>query len=128
MPTPPERSKTRILVVDDEHVLADTLCIILNRAGFDASAVYSGIEALKLVRSVEPDLIISDVQMPDLNGIEAMILIHGSLPDCKIVLFSGHAFTSDLLEEAGARGYHFEIISKPIHPQELIAKLHSIIQ
>lgn len=112
-----------MLVVDDEQVIADTLVAILNQAGFDAYAVYSGIEAVAVAKSVNPALVISDVVMPGMNGIEAMILIRDILPSCKILLFSGNAGTSDLLASARARGYDFEIVAKPIHPKELIAKL-----
>jgi DNA-binding response OmpR family regulator len=116
----------KILVVDDEHTIADTLATILNNAGFEASAVYSGAEAVEVAKSVEPDLIISDVAMPDMNGIEAMILIRGFLPTCKVLLFSGQASTVDLLKSARAREYEFEILAKPIHPQDLIARLTAL--
>ncbi len=117
------KPKPRVLVVDDEHVIADTLAIILNRAGYDASAAYTGNEAVDLARSERPDLIISDVIMPDMNGIEAAIHIRGFLPSCKILLFSGQAATADLLENARARGFEFQILAKPVHPQDLLAKL-----
>lgn len=117
------KPKPRVLVVDDEHVIADTLAIILNQAGFNASAVYTGNEAVDKARSERPDLIISDVIMPDMNGIEAAIHIRAFLPACKILLFSGQAATADLLENARARGYEFQILAKPVHPQDLLAKL-----
>ena len=113
----------KVLIVDDEPTIADTLAIILNKAGFNASAVYSGTKAVEVAKSLKPDLIISDVAMPDMNGIEAMILIRGFLPTCKILLFSGLASTVDLLENVRARGYEFDFLAKPIHPQDLIAKL-----
>jgi DNA-binding response OmpR family regulator len=113
-----------VLVVDDERVIADTLAIILKQAGFDASPVYTGAEAVELARSVKPDLIISDVIMPPgIDGIEAAILIREFLPNCKILLFSGQAATKDLLDNAHARGYDFDILAKPVHPKELLAKL-----
>jgi CheY-like chemotaxis protein len=117
------KAKPRVLVVDDEHVIADTLAIILNQAGFHASAAYTGNDAVDLARTEKPDLIISDVIMPDMNGIEAAIHIRGFLPSCKILLFSGQAATADLLENARMRGYEFEILAKPVHPQDLLAKL-----
>ncbi len=117
------KAKRRVIVADDEHVIADTLAYILNKAGFDATAVYTGVEAVKLAQEFKPDLLITDVMMPDMNGIEAAINIRGLLPACKVLLFSGQAATADLLEEARQRGYQFEILSKPVHPQDLIAKL-----
>jgi CheY-like chemotaxis protein len=118
-------ARPRVLVVDDEHVIADTLTIILNQAGFNASAVYTGNAAVDAARANRPDLIISDVIMPDMNGIEAAIHIREFLPACKILLFSGQAATADLLENARARGHEFEILAKPVHPQDLLAKLRS---
>jgi CheY-like chemotaxis protein len=115
--------KPKVLVVDDERVIADTLAIILNQNGFDAAAVYTGTAAVERARSVRPDLIISDVIMPDMNGIDAAIHIRGFLPTCKILLFSGQAATADLLERARAQGHEFEILAKPVHPQDLLAKL-----
>ena len=120
---PETKGRPRVIVADDEHVIADTLTYILNQAGFEASAVYTGREAVDLARTVKPDLLITDVVMPDMNGIEAAINIRQILPSCKVLLFSGQASTASLLEEARGRGYEFEILAKPIHPQDLIAKL-----
>ena len=117
--------KPRVLVVDDEHVIADTLAKILDISGYDASAVYSGTDAVESARALQPDLVISDVIMPDMNGIDAAISIRRFLPSCKILLFSGQAATADLLESAKARGHEFEILAKPIHPADLLAKLKS---
>ena len=115
--------KPRVLVVDDEHVIADTLAKILDLNGYEASAVYTGTAAVETARSLQPDLIISDVIMPDMDGIEAAISIRGFLPNCKILLFSGQAATADLLDNARARGHEFEILGKPVHPSDLLAKL-----
>lgn len=116
-------SRPRVLVVDDERVIADTLAIILNQHGFEASAVYTGTGAVERAGEIRPDLVISDVIMPDMNGIEAAIRIRKNLPECKILLFSGQAATADLLEKARAQGHEFEILAKPVHPQDLLAKL-----
>jgi DNA-binding response OmpR family regulator len=115
--------KPKVLVADDERVIADTLAIILNQAGFDATAVYSGEKAVELAVSMKPDMLISDVMMPDLNGIDAAITVRRILPTCKILLFSGQAATADLLDRARSQGHEFEILAKPVHPQDLLAKL-----
>ena len=117
------RSKRKVLVVDDEHRIADTLAVILNQSGFDASAAYTGMQAVDRARETRPDLVITDVIMPDMNGIEAAIQIRALLPACKILLFSGQAATADLLERARAQGHEFEILAKPVHPQDLLSKL-----
>ena len=117
--------KPKVLVADDEKVIADTLAIILNQNGYDATAVYTGTSAVDRARETRPDLVISDVIMPDMNGIDAAIKIRSFLPSCKILLFSGQAATADLLEDACKRGHEFEILAKPVHPQDLLQKLRS---
>lgn len=117
--------KPKVLVADDERVIADTLTMILNQSGFDARAVYSGEKALELAPTFEPDMLISDVIMADLNGIDAAIRIRSLLPGIKILLFSGQAATADLLEKARSQGYEFEILAKPVHPQDLLTRLRS---
>jgi CheY-like chemotaxis protein len=120
---PEKNAKPKVLVADDERVIADTLAMILNQSGFDARAVYSGEKALESVTSFEPDMLISDVIMADLNGIDAAIRIRELLPGIKVLLFSGQAATADLLEKARANGHEFEILAKPVHPQDLLNKL-----
>jgi CheY-like chemotaxis protein len=118
-------SKPKVLIADDEQVIANTLAIILNQAGFDARAVYSGEKAVEAVDSFQPNMLISDVIMTGITGIEAAIEVRKKLPSCKILLFSGQAATADLLEKARAQGHEFEILAKPVHPTDLLAKLRS---
>jgi DNA-binding response OmpR family regulator len=117
--------KPKVLVADDERVIADTLAIILNQSGFEATAVYTGEKAVEMARTLKPDMLISDVIMTDLNGIDAAIRIRELLPSCKILLFSGQAATADLLDRARGQGHEFEILAKPVHPQDLLARLRS---
>ena len=78
---------------------------------------------IELLSSFQPEMLIADVIMPRMTGIEVAIAVRQRLPDCKILLFSGQAATTDLLEQAKTRGHEFEIIAKPIHPSDLLAKL-----
>ena len=116
-------SKPRVLVADDEQVIANTLVIILNQAGFEARAVYSGEKAIELLDTFQPDMLISDVIMTGMTGIEVAIETRKKLPNCKVLLFSGQAATADLLERARAQGHEFDILAKPVHPTDLLAKL-----
>ncbi len=120
---PDNHVKPKVLVVDDERVIADTLAMILNQSGFQARAVYSGEAALESASIYQPDMLIADVIMADLNGIDAAIQIRALLPKIKILLFSGQAATADLLEKAREKGYEFEILAKPVHPQDLLTRL-----
>ena len=123
---PSTSPKPKVLVADDERVIADTLATILNQSGFEARAVYTGERALELAPEFQPEMLISDVIMADLNGIDAAIRIREILPRIKILLFSGQAATADLLEKARDQGYDFEILAKPVHPQDLLNKLRSV--
>jgi CheY-like chemotaxis protein len=116
-------TKPRVLVADDERVIADTLAMILNQSGFNARAVYSGEKAVELALAFKPEMIVSDVIMAELNGIDTVIQLRKLFPKIKVLLFSGQAATANLLENARAQGYEFEILAKPVHPQDLLAKL-----
>jgi CheY-like chemotaxis protein len=113
----------RILVVDDEKVIADTIVQILNRNGFIAEAAYGGQEAIEKAQRHCPELVLSDVLMPQVDGVEAAITIRRHCPDTRIILFSGQAATVEILARARERGHTFELLPKPIHPTQLIKHL-----
>jgi DNA-binding response OmpR family regulator len=113
----------RIFVVDDEKIIADSLSAILNKNGFDASPFYDAETALSACEIAKPECIISDVAMTGMNGIDLAIQIRERFPACTILLFSGQAATSDLLATARSRGHDFELLLKPVHPNDLLARL-----
>ena len=117
--------RKRILVVDDEMNIADSLTEILCDNGYDAVAFYNGDAAIDSVRTQCPDCVIVDVMMPKLNGVETVLAIRERCPATRILLFSGQAGTADILEEARANGHQFELLPKPIHPDLLLKKLAS---
>jgi CheY-like chemotaxis protein len=119
------QTKPRVLIADDEEVIANTLAMILSQSGFDAHAVYSGEKALEMVESLKPDILISDVIMSGISGIQTAIRVRAILPSCKVLLFSGQAATANLLEEARAQGYEFELLTKPVHPADLLARIRT---
>jgi DNA-binding NtrC family response regulator len=110
----------RVLIVDDESVIADSLELIFRASGFEARCVYSGERALELAPVFEPDVLISDVVMRGVTGIELAIYVREHYPACRVLLFSGQAATSDLVQAANSRGYHFDILTKPVRPQVLL--------
>ncbi len=116
----------RVLVLDDEQVIANTLALILNRSGFEAHAVYTAEAAIKSAREFSPDVLISDVIMDGSTGIDAAISISEIVPHCRVILFSGQAVTADLLERAKASGHRFELLVKPVHPRALLERLKQI--
>ena len=124
MPNP--RSE-KILVVDDEPIIADTLVAIFQRAGYVASAVYNGEEALACIANFQPSLVITDVVMPGLNGIQLARLIRSCSPNCHVLLFSGNADTQRLLNAAREEGEVFDVLAKPVPPPIMLAKVASLL-
>ncbi len=116
----------RVLVVDDEHIIADTLRVILTLSGFDARCAYNGEQALEEIARHCPDIVLSDVRMPGRDGIETAVLIQQACPSIQVVLFSGQAGTAELVANANREGFRFELWSKPLHPRELVRRLRAL--
>lgn len=112
-----------VLVVDDESAIADTLTEILSRNGYAAMTAYDGNEAMETALVTPPEMLITDVMLPGMSGIELAIKMRRIFPDCKILLFSGQAATVDLLATARGTGHHFNLIHKPVHPKELLMRV-----
>jgi CheY-like chemotaxis protein len=112
--------RPRVLVVDDESMIADTITKILSLSGYAATATYDGDDALETALISPPDLLITDVMLPGMNGIDLAITIKRVYPDCKILLFSGQAATADLMSSAKRAGHEFTLLSKPMPPMDLL--------
>lgn len=117
---------TTVLVVDDEETLANTTVEILNISGFCAFVAYDGKTALELAAKFHPDILLTDVVMPEMNGIELAVALSELLPRTQVLLISGQAGTIDLLEKARSEGHAFDLIAKPIHPLKLIERLKEL--
>jgi DNA-binding NtrC family response regulator len=111
-----------VMVVDDEPLVADTLAMILTHAGYHAVRAYNARTALEIASERSPDLLISDVAMPQMNGVELALAMIALAPDCKVVLFSGHARSVDLMRAYDA-GYEFPLMAKPMHPSEMLGQV-----
>ena len=120
---PKDRKGLRVLIVDDEHMIANTLAQILNASGFEAKALFSGEHAVPEATQFQPDVLLTDVIMRGFSGIDVAMQIAEVLPACRVILFSGQASTADLLDRAKAQGYRFEMLAKPIHPRDLLRML-----
>ncbi len=116
-------NSAKVLVVDDQRLIADTLAEILNNTGFDAVAAYDGFDALDKAARFHPHWIVTDVLMPRMNGVELAIALRKNYPSSSVLLFSGQAGISEILNEGHRQGYQFELLAKPIHPMRLIERL-----
>ncbi|HEY1895909.1 MAG TPA: response regulator [Terracidiphilus sp.] len=118
--------KLTVLVVDDERVIADTMTEILRRSGFDAICAYDGLSALELALKVNPDFVVTDVVMPHMNGVQLAIAIRKAMPATEILLLSGQAGITEIVDGGRKDGYLFELIAKPIHPEKLLQRLRTL--
>lgn len=116
-----------VLVVDDESAIADTVTEILSRSGYAAMAAYDGNDALETALLTPPELLITDVMLPGMTGIELAITIRRIFPDCKILLCSGQAAALDLMASARSEGHHFTLLTKPVHPKDMLARVAEVL-
>jgi PAS domain S-box-containing protein len=119
----------KLLVVDDEPAQLFAISRILTSAGYDVSEASTGKEALEKVRKELPDLVLADVQLPDINGVDVSreIKEDKSLEDILVILISGVETSSDSQSEGlekGADGY----MVKPLAKRELLARIESLFR
>ena len=115
--------KPRVLIADDERVIADSLATILTHGGFEARAAYSSSQAMEFALSFRPELLISDVILDDMSGIQAAVRMKALLPDLHVFLISGQTATEEMLAKEKADGFGFEVLTKPVHPRDLLSRL-----
>ena len=119
-------SDYRIFVVDDEHMITWTLAEILRKKGYDAMPFTHPAEALKVAADRPPDLLISDQVMPLMSGVELARKLLQICPDCKVLILSGQAGTTELTQSTGTPGMAFGVIQKPVHPEELLRRIRAL--
>jgi CheY-like chemotaxis protein len=121
-------TSVRVFVVDDEQIIAWSAGLILRSKGFETSTFTNPCEALQRATLDPPDLLITDVKMPEMSGIELAIRVKSRCPRCQILLLSGYAATIDLITDAKNHGHNFELLQKPVHPKDLLAAVdHSLV-
>ncbi len=106
-----------ILLVDDDHSLRNMLSFVLGKEGYQVEEAQSGLDALKKLKSRKYDLVISDIRMPDLNGIELLKKIKTHDPELPVIMITAYAATNDAIEamKLGAEDY----VTKPFNLDEL---------
>ena len=112
-----QQSRKRVLIVDFWQVTADTLETIFRQNGYDVRAAYSAEDALVIAEAWQPDVLISDIIMRDMNGLDLAKRLTALYPDCRVILISGQV-RPEIPVEAIALG--FEYFDKPINPVILL--------
>ena len=126
---PKLRRQPTVFVVDDEPVIATSLAMILRlNGGFSARSFTKPLEALDAARLEAPDLLITDVVMPLLSGIDLAIQVQEHCPNCKVLLVSGQGATHHLVAAASTNGHDFELLVKPVHPAELLLRIRNLTE
>jgi CheY-like chemotaxis protein len=117
----------KILIVEDEKVVADTLGQILSATGYEIRVVYSAEDAVRFLAGWRPDVAILDVMLPRMNGIELALLLKENLPECHALLFSGQPSVEVLMQKARNEGHQFEILAKPVHPTVMLDAISTLL-
>jgi len=119
------RMKSRVLVVDDDPALAEMLTIVLRGEGFDTAVVGDGTRALPAVRDMRPDVVLLDLMLPGMNGIDVCRAIRAE-SGVPIVMLTAKSDTVDIVLglESGADDY----VVKPFKPKELVARIRARVR
>jgi DNA-binding NtrC family response regulator len=120
-----DQVQSRVLIADNERIIADSLALILRGRGYESRAVYSGEDAAELALEWKPDVVITDVVMGTMNGVALAIYLAQALPTCKVLLMSGNPAAEKLIEESESLGHDFPIVAKPVHPDRIFEFLKS---
>lgn len=116
--------KTKILVVDDDVKFTETLRDLLEVEGYDAHAIYSGYEALERVKKEKFDILLMDIKMPVMNGIEVLQEIKKMTPRPVVILMTGFT-VEDLVKDAIKEGA-VAVLYKPLDIPQLLQRLDTV--
>jgi DNA-binding NtrC family response regulator len=115
-----ENGNLRVLVVDDDMRVADSIVQILATSGYTAVGAYSAEAAMKMAEKLNPQVVISDVVMGPVSGIELALHVREHHPDCRVLLISGIATPSAHMPGLGVQGAKLQFMSKPVDPARIL--------
>jgi signal transduction histidine kinase/HD-like signal output (HDOD) protein len=122
VPVSPEAAgKYRILVIDDEHIINDTLRESLQQAGYETDGAYDGVEGIGLLRYKKYDLVLLDIRMPRKDGLEVLEFVRNEFPDIQIIIITGLASMEEIQEtvKMGA----FACLKKPFRLDDVLERV-----
>ena len=111
-------SKARILVIDDEKIILKSCNKILSEEGYDVQTVQTGAEGLQRLKDEKFDIILTDLKMPEISGMEVLKRIMESYPDIIVIMMTGYSTVQTAVEAMKLGAYDY--IPKPFTPEELI--------
>jgi two-component system response regulator HydG len=116
-----EEPQPSVLVVDDEAAILDTLRILLRNEGFEPHLAQGGRRAIEQLESLHPDIVLTDIRMPNVGGVEVLEAARGSDPDVPVILMTAQATLQSAMQAVNAGAFYY--IQKPFRNDELIAIL-----
>lgn len=114
-----EKPKVRILVIDDEAIIHESCGRVLKEEGYEVETALSGREALEKLKEKRYDLVLSDIKMPGMSGVETLEKMRKDIPDITVVMFTGYS-SVDTARDSMKLGA-FDYIPKPFTPEELLS-------
>ena len=122
----PDGSPVRVLVVDDEQMLADLLASALRYEGWEVTTAATGVKAVQLARELEPDVVVLDIMLPDFDGLEVMRRIHGHRPRVPVLFLTAKDAVEDRVAGLTAGGDDY--VTKPFSLEEVVARLRALLR
>lgn len=124
--TRPDGSPIRVLVVDDEQMLADLLASALRYEGWEVTTVGTGMAAVRTAQEIEPDVLVLDIMLPDLDGLEVMRRVHGHQPSVPVLFLTAKDAVEDRVAGLTAGGDDY--VTKPFSLEEVVARLRALLR
>src|SRR6187431_328836 len=124
--TRPDGSPLRVLVVDDEQMLTDLLSMALRMEGWDVRAAASGFQALQSARDFDPDVMVLDIMMPDLDGMAVLHRLRQSGNDVPVLFLTAKDSVGDRVAGLTAGGDDY--VTKPFSLEEVVARLRALMR
>lgn len=121
--------KQRVLVIDDDQLVADTLNLIFRANGYESEAVYSAAEGLALARTFDPCLLLCDISMPDQTGLQLAEKVQTEMPGCKLLLLTAYASNVAKVEQHISQFKQpLRLLTKPCRPEILLREVHELLE
>lgn len=124
--TRPDGSPVRVLVVDDEQMLADLLASALRYEGWEVTTAGTGVDAVRAAQGTDPDVVVLDIMLPDFDGLEVMRRIHGHKPTVPVLFLTAKDAVEDRVAGLTAGGDDY--VTKPFSLEEVVARLRALLR
>lgn len=120
--------KHRILVIDDDRLVADTLSLIYRANGYESQACYTAADGLSAARTFSPSLLLCDVSMPEESGLSLAEKLHAELPDTKVLMLTAYASNAAKVQLQAMRMQRpLKLLAKPCPPEDLLRETRELL-